>query len=63
MSWYGHVERSKGWTSQVRKLNGKPRKSWDEVLLGDKKKLGIDTADPQNSSEWRVRQKGTKDYT
>ena len=36
---YGHVERSKGWISQVRKLNvvahkrsGKPRKSGDEVF-------------------------------
>ena len=34
MRWYGHVEHSKGWISQVRKLNivaqkrsGKPRKS------------------------------------
>ena len=62
MRWYGHVERSKGWIAQVRKLNivaqkrsGKPRKSWDEVLLDDRKKLGMDTADPQNRSEWRGR--------
>ena len=61
MRWYGHVERSKGWIAQVRKLNivaqkrsGKPRKSLDEVLL-DRKKLGMDTADPQNLSEWRGR--------
>ena len=45
MRWYGHVERSKGWIAQVCKLNivaqkrsGKPRKSWDEVLLDDRKK-------------------------
>ena len=63
MRWYGHVERSKGRISQVRKLNivaqkrsGKPRKSWDEVLLDDKKKLGMDTADLQNPSEWRGHQ-------
>ena len=62
MRWYGHVVRSKGWIAQVRKLNivaqkrsGKPRKSWDEVLLDDRKKLGMDTADPQNRSEWRGR--------
>ena len=62
MRWYGHVERSKGWIAQVRKLNivaqkrsGKPRKSWDEVLLDDRKKLGMNTADPQNRSEWRGR--------
>ena len=30
------------------KRSGKPRKSWDEVLLDDRKKLGMDTADPQN---------------
>ena len=62
MRWYGHAERSKGWNAQVGKLNivakkraGKTRKSWDEVLLDDRKKLGIDTADPQNPSEWRGR--------
>ena len=43
MRWYGHVERSKGWIAQVRKVSivaqkrsGKPRKSWDEVLLDDR---------------------------
>ena len=59
MRWYGHVERSKCWIAQVRKLNihvvaqkrsGKPRKSWDEVLLDD---------NGQNRSEWRGRQKET----
>ena len=30
--------------AQIR--SGKPRKSWDEVLLEDIKKLGMDTADP-----------------
>ena len=62
MRWYGHVEHSKGWIARVRKLNivaqkrsGKPRKSWDEVLLDDRKKLGMDSADPQNRSKWRGR--------
>ena len=57
MRWYGHIECSKGWNSQVRKLNvvaqkrsGKPRNSWD-----DKKKLGMDSADLKNRSEWRGR--------
>ena len=51
--WYGHVERIKGFISQVRNLNvvaqnrsGKLRKSWDDVLLDDKKKVRMDTADP-----------------
>ena len=60
MRWFGHVERSTGWIAEVRKLNvvaqkrsGRPRKSWDEVLENDRKKLGMDSADPQNLSEWR----------
>ena len=62
MRWFGHVERSIGWIAEVRKLNvvaqkrsGRPRKSWDEVLENDRKKLGMDSGDPQNRSEWRGR--------
>ena len=62
MRWFGHVERSTGWIAEVRKLNvvaqkrsGRPRKSWDEVLENDRKKLGMDSDDPQNRSEWRGR--------
>ena len=62
MKRFGHVERSTGWIAEVRKLNvvaqkrsGRPRKSWDEVLENDRKKLGMDSADPQNRSEWRGR--------
>ena len=62
--WFGHVERSTGWIAEVRKLNviaqkrsGRPKKSWDEVLENDRKKLGtcMGSADPQNRSEWRGR--------
>ena len=42
-----------GWIAEVRKLNvvaqkrsDRPRKSWDEVLENDRKKLGMDSADP-----------------
>ena len=28
---------------------------WDEVLVDDRKKLGMQSADPQNGSEWRGR--------
>ena len=62
MRWFGHVEGSTGWIPEVRKLNvvaqkrsGRPRKSWDEVIKNDRKKLDIDSADPQNGSEWRGR--------
>ena len=58
--WFGHVEPSTGWIAEVRKLNvvaqkrsGRPSKSWDEVLEHDRKKLGMDFADPQNRSERR----------
>ena len=60
MRWFGHVERITVWIAEVRKLNvvalkrsGRPRKLWDEV--NDRKKLGMDSADPQNRSEWRGR--------
>ena len=65
LRWFGHVERSTGWISEVRKLNvvaqkrsGRPRKSWDEVIKNDRKKLAMDSADPQNGSEWRGRLRG-----
>ena len=60
MRWFGHVECSTGWIAKVRKLNvvaqkrrGRPKKTWDEVLVHGIKKLGMDSADPQNRSEWR----------
>ena len=65
MGWFGHVERSTGWISEVRKLNvvaqkrsGRPRKSWDEVIKNVRKKVDMDSVDPQNSSEWRGRLRG-----
>ena len=49
----------------VRKLNlfaqkrtDKPKKTWDEVLVDDRKKLEMDSAGPQNRSEWRGRLRG-----
>ena len=33
-------------------------KSWDEVIKNDRKKLDMDSADPQNRSEWRGRLRG-----
>ena len=62
MRWFGHVERSTGWIAEVGKPNvvaqnrsGRSRKSWDEVLKNDRKKLVMDSADLQNHSEWRGR--------
>ena len=63
--WFGHIERSTGWISEVRKLNvvaqkraGRPRKSWDEVIKNDRKKLDMHSADPQNRSVWKGRLRG-----
>ena len=63
--WFGYVERSTGWIAKVRKLNvvaqkrpGRPKKTWDEVLVDDRKKLGMDFADPMIRSEWRGRLRG-----
>ena len=69
MRWFGHVERSTGWISEVRKLNvvsqkrsGRPWISWAKVIKNDRKKLDMDSADsvsdPQNHSEWRGRLRG-----
>ena len=32
----------------AQKRSGRPRKSWDEVIKNDRKKLDIDSADLQN---------------
>ena len=37
----------------AQKRPGRPKKTWDEVLVDDRKKLGMDFADPMNRSEWR----------
>ena len=34
---------------------GQTKETWDEVLVDDRKKLGMDSADPQNRFEWRGR--------
>ena len=65
----GHVEHSTG-TSQAgllrctklivvaRKRLGRSMNTWVEVLVDDRKKLGMDSADPQNRSEWRGKLRG-----
>ena len=34
---------------------GQANETWDEVLVDDRKKLGMDSADPQNRFECRER--------
>ena len=62
MRWFGHVERSVGWNSQVRKLDlntckkpGRTKKTWNELILNDKRKLDMVCADPLDRSEWKGR--------
>ena len=42
----------------AQKRSGRPRKSWNEVMKNDRKKLDMDSADLQNRSEWRGRLQG-----
>ena len=60
--WFGHVERSTGWISQMQKLEldsckkpAKPKKTWNQLILNDKKKLGMICANPIKRSEWKGR--------
>ena len=62
MRWFEHVERSVGWISQVRKLDldtlkkpGRSKKTWNEVILNDKRKLDMICADPLDCSKWKSR--------
>ena len=57
LRWFGHVERSVGWISQVRKLDldtckkpGRPKKTWNELILNDKRKLDMVCVDPLDRS-------------
>ena len=65
MRWFGHLKRRTGWISEVHKLNvvaqkrsGRPRLSWNEVIKNKRKKLDMDSADPQNRSMRRGRLRG-----
>ena len=67
MRSFGHIEPSTGSIAEVCKLKmvhrrdrqtERPKKSWDDVLVYDRKKLGMDSANSQNCSEWRGRLQG-----
>ena len=54
MRWLGHVELSVGWISQVRKLElDTCKKTLNELILSDKRKLDMVCADPLYRSEWK----------
>ena len=59
---FGHVEHSTGWIAEVCNFFkillqaecGCTEKTW-QANKNNRNKLGIDSADPQNHSEWRGR--------
>ena len=50
MRWFGHVECSVGWISQV---PGRPKKPWNELILNDKRKLDMVCVNPLDRSKWK----------
>ena len=59
VGWFGHVERSTGWISEVRRLSvvaqkgsGMPRKSWDGVIGSGRGGLDMGSAGPRGHSGW-----------
>ena len=38
----------------ARKRHGKPKKTWNEERVDDRRKLGMESTDPQNCSECRT---------
>ena len=60
LRWFGHVSRSDGWINQCRSLNvsgkrskGRPRKSWDEVIMDDLNSYGINKDCASDRVTWR----------
>ncbi|MEW8548306.1 MAG: hypothetical protein AB2693_32785 [Candidatus Thiodiazotropha sp.] len=60
MRWFGDVECSTSWIAKVWKLevaaqkrSVRQEKMLEELLVNDRKKLGMVSADPQNRIEWK----------
>ena len=59
VGWFGRVERSAGWISEVRglsvvaqKRSGRPGRSWDGVIKNDGGRLDVGSAGPRGRSGW-----------
>ncbi len=59
--WFGHVERKEDndWVSKCRNLEaiggikkGRGKKTWNECVAADMKKLGLKKEDAQNRQKW-----------
>ena len=64
LRWYGHVERMNGdnWVSACRDIKvegargrGRPRKTWQDCVSEDMKRLGLKREDAQDRALWRVK--------
>ena len=60
MSWLEHIKCS--WIAEVhnftvvrQKRPSRPKETWDDVLINDRQKLGMDFADSQKNFEGRGR--------
>ena len=59
LRWFGHVERSTGWINHVRNLEfqsqqkrpGRPKLTWNDVVMRDEELLGTMTCDPPKPFE------------
>jgi len=64
LRWFGHVERMNGdnWVSACRDIKmegvrgrGRPKKTWQDCVSEDMKRLGLKREDAQDRALWRVK--------
>ena len=60
LRWFGHVSRSDGWINQCRNLDargkrgkGRPRKSWDDVIMDDLNSCNLNKESALDRATWR----------
>ena len=62
LRWFGHVERMRAdnWVSQCREIKveglrgrGRSRKTWNECVVDDMRKIGVTREDAQDRAVWR----------
>ena len=60
LRWFGHVYRSDGWINRITEfkidggpISGRPKKTWNEVIVNDRKVWKMSTTDPGDRLSWR----------
>ena len=62
LRWFGHIERMRAgnWVSQCREIKvegsrgrGRSRKTWNECVVDDMRKIGVTREDAQDRAVWR----------